>query len=211
MNNIETVTTQKPEPSDLVNSDLPKADRSIEIPLQSAATEVSQRLLSTERSFRVAVAQITTDPGKIEKNTQKIVEKIVEAKRQGAQLVVFPEATIPGYCSMDLQFNPNYIGENIKALDAIKAASDGIAVVVGFVDRDLNGGRPGSRPKLYNSAAVIKDGKILDVQDKTLLPTYDIFFEDRYYSAPRNSKVTDLGKIKIGTTICEDKPSLIYF
>ncbi len=176
----------------------------IEVPLQSAAAEVSRKLTQTEKSLRVAVAQIKTDPGKIEANVEKIVKSIEQAKDRGAQLVVFPEAAIPAYCSMDLQYNRAYIDDNIKALEKVKKASQGITTVVGFVDTDLTGKRSGSRPVLYNSAAIIRDGEILGIQDKSLLPTYDIFFEDRYYSPARTGAPIDVAGVKVGTTICED-------
>ena len=174
------------------------------MPLKAGAAEVSSSLLQADKSFRVAIAQITTDPGTIELNTLKIVEKIQEAKRQGAELVVFPEAAIPAYCSMDLQFNRAYIKDNLKALDAVKRASEGITVVVGFVDTNEDSKRTGGRPALYNSAAIIRNGEILAIQDKSLLPNYEIFFEDRYYAPQRGYSVVDLGKVKLGTTICED-------
>lgn len=206
---MEQLTTSSttgvdPAANPLAVESLPASASRVEVPLHSAAEEVSQGLLKTEKSYRVAVAQIRTLPGHIEENTRRIVEKITEARRQGAQLIVFPEATVPAYCSMDLQYNKNYIRDNLKALEKIKDASEGITVIVGFVDVDTTHSRPGHRPDLYNSAAVIRDGKILAVQDKSLLPTYDIFFEDRYYSPSRGNAVVDLGDVRIGTTICED-------
>lgn len=187
-----------------LDTNLPERTFQIEMPLHEVAQDVSQSLMQSEKSYRVAIAQIKTKPGEITNNTMKALEKIKAAKKAGAQLIVFPEATLNAYTSMDLQFNRSYVRENLKALEMIKAASDGITVVIGFVDVEETRIRPGGRPDLYNSAAVIKDGKIVSVQDKTLHPNYNLFFEDRYYNSPRKNGVVDLGEIKLGTTICED-------
>lgn len=180
----------------------PHARTEVDVP--EAAKAVSHGLLKTHGEYRVAVAQITTDPGAIEKNTEKIIEYISHARSRGARLVVFPELAIPGYCSMDLLWNQEYLSANLAALQKVRAASAGITVIVGFVDVDIEKPRSGGRPTLYNSAAVIHDGKILGIQDKTLLPNYDIFFEDRYFSPPRSQRAIEAGGIRIGTEICED-------
>ncbi|MBN8548519.1 MAG: NAD+ synthase [Deltaproteobacteria bacterium] len=181
-----------------------RADPNIEVGTSVAARQVSESLLAAGREYRVAIAQIKSRPGHIDENTNKIIEYIAEAKKRGAQLVVFPELAIPGYCSMDLFFNKNYIADNLVALQRVRAASEGISVIVGFVDTIPGATRPGGRPVLYNSAAIIRDGKLIDVQDKTLLPNYEIFFEDRYFMPARERKVVDLGGIKVGSEICED-------
>jgi NAD+ synthetase len=152
----------------------------------------------------VGVAQISTDPGDIAGNTSKIISYIEEARAKGVDLVVFPELAIPGYCAMDLLWDKDYLAANLAALQKIREASSGITVIVGFVDVDPTTTLPGGRPKIFNSAAVIRDRELLGVQDKTLLPNYDIFFEDRYFAPPRGSHVIQAGAIKIGTEICED-------
>jgi NAD+ synthase (glutamine-hydrolysing) len=169
-----------------------------------ASKVVGDSLLKSQRSYKVAVAQISTDPGSIEKNTQKIIAYINEARQAGARLVVFPELTIPGYLSMDLLKRPSFLEQNKKALTLIRQATEGITAIVGFADFDLHKCGPDGRPLVYNSAAVIHDGKILAIQDKTLLPEYDIFFERRYFSAARPTKVIKVDGLNIGTEICED-------
>ncbi len=179
-----------------------------QLPTKSAEPTVTvrvlnNRILEKKEGYRIAVAQITTDPGSIEENTDKIIRYINDAKKKGAHLVVFPELAIPGYCSMDLLWDAEYLKANRAALQKIRSATEGITVVVGFVDTDFTV-RSGGRPSLYNSAAILHDGVLLGVQDKTLLPNYDIFFEDRYFSPPRERKVFEAGGIRIGTEICED-------
>lgn len=154
---------------------------------------------------KLAIAQISTDPGQISQNTSKIIDTAVRARELGAELVVFPELTIPGYTAMDLLFNQSYIDQNLRAVDKVAAQSKGISVIVGFVDQDPNAApRAGGRRRLYNSAAIIRDGQILGVQDKTLLPTHNVFFEERYFVQGRGQYVFDLGIGRIGVQICED-------
>lgn len=170
-----------------------------------AAESVSRSLLLSTNEYRVAAAQISTHPGHIEKNTEKILDAIHRARAAGAQLVAFPELTIPGYLCMDLMYNPNYVADNLAALHKIRAASEGITVIVGFIDPAVPAVRlPGGRPLLYNAAAIIRDGKIIEVQHKSLLPTYEIFDEARYFAPGSERKVIDVGGIKLGVTICED-------
>jgi NAD+ synthetase len=137
-------------------------------------------------------------------NTDKIISFIKDAKDAGADMVVFPELAIPGYCSMDLLWDRDYLAANLAALQRIKAESSGITVIVGFVDVDPDSSLPGGRPKIFNSAAILRNGEILAVQDKTLLPDYDIFSENRYFAPPRGSRVVQAGPIRIGAEICED-------
>lgn len=183
---------------------LPTIDRGTSVDIPESAKAVSRSLLETHSQYRVAIAQISTDPGAIEANTDKIISYIKDARNKGAQLVVFPELAVTGYCSMDLFWDKDYLAKNLAAVNKIRQASEGITVVVGFVDVDPNGTRSGGRPKIYNSAAIIHDGKMVGVQDKTLLPNYDIFYEERYFARPRPSQVFQVGPIKLGTEICED-------
>ena len=194
--------TPKPETSERLT--LPPTDRSVSVELPRAAQTVSEGLVSAHTPYRVAVAQISTDPGMIAQNTDKILSYIDDAKDKGADMVVFPELAIPGYCSMDLLWDKDYLAANLAGLQRIREASSGITVIVGFVDVDPDGSLPGGRPKIFNSAAIIRDREILAVQDKTLLPDYDIFSENRYFAPPRGSRVVQAGPIKIGAEICED-------
>ncbi len=155
-------------------------------------------------NLKIAVAQIKTQPGQIEANTDAIIKSLKEAKAEGANLVVFPELTIPGYASMDLLYNPAYVQDNREALKAIAPHTLGLTAVVGFVDQDPGAQRPGERPHLYNSAAIFKNGELVAVRDKSLLPNYSIFYEDRYFAPARERKIVDLGDYKLGVEICED-------
>jgi NAD+ synthase (glutamine-hydrolysing) len=149
--------------------------------------------------MKIALAQINPTVGDIRGNLSKIVKFAREAKAKGSSLVVFPEMAICGYPPMDLLLKDSFINANLKALDTLAEAVTDIAIVVGCVDFNPGPGRP-----LYNACALLKDGKVVLKQYKTLLPNYDVFDEDRYFepASQYHSEVID-GK-RFGFSICED-------
>lgn len=153
--------------------------------------------------MNIAIAQMRSNPGDIKGNYERIVENIEIAKDKGAKIVVFPELTLPGYNSMDLFLEKGFIEENKKYIQKVADASQNILSVVGFVDTNGQIG-PDNTPIRYNSAALVTNGNIIGVQDKTLLPTYDVFSEARYFAQSRGSKVFEYGGRKLGVQICED-------
>ncbi len=156
------------------------------------------------KPIKLAIAQISTDPGDIKNNTQKIIAYIKKARDEGAKIIVFPELAIPGYMSLDLMLQKEFVEENIKALHSIIENTKDILVVVGFIDSDKNQIGPDGTQVRYNSAAIIYNQKLLTVQDKTLLPNYDVFFENRYFAQGRGRGLADFEGIKLGIQICED-------
>lgn len=157
-----------------------------------------------QKNFKLAIAQISTDPGDIGSNTKKIIDYIKKAKRDGAKIVIFPELAIPGYMSLDLMLHKRFIEENLKALNSIIKYTKDILVIVGFIDQDKDKIGPDGTPIRYNSAAVIHNKKLIAVQDKTLLPNYDVFFENRYFSTGRKREVIKFEGVNLGIEICED-------
>ena len=147
------------------------------------------------RRFRVALAQINTTVGDLEGNTAKILGRVEEAREMGADLVAFPELAITGYPPEDLLFKPQFITDNRRQLDKVVENSQGIAVVVGFVDADDD---------IYNAAAVIHDGKLLGTYRKMYLPNYGVFDEDRYFHSGSECPVFIINGARIGVNICED-------
>ncbi len=141
------------------------------------------------------MAQINTTVGDLEGNTAKVLEYIRKAREQQADLVVFPEMAIPGYPPEDLLFKPSFIRSNIQKMHEVVANSQGITVVVGFVD---------SQGDIYNAAAVAHDGQLLGVYHKMYLPNYGVFDEDRYFKAGSQCPVFVVNGIHIGVNICED-------
>lgn len=154
--------------------------------------------------MKLAVAQISTDAGDILGNTEKIINSIKKAKKENAKIVIFPELAIPGYMSLDLMLNPSFVDENLTALGEIIKSTKDMLVVVGFIDSDRNKIGPGGTAIKYNSAAIIYNRKLLAIQDKTLLPDYDVFFENRYFTQGRGRKLIEFEGLKLGVQICED-------
>ncbi len=147
------------------------------------------------RSFRIAQAQINTTVGDLEGNTAKVLSSIDEARKLGADLVSFPELTIPGYPPEDLLYKPNFIAENRARLDEVIRSSENIAVVVGFVH---------SNSDIFNSAAVIHDGDLLGIYNKIFLPNYSVFDEKRYFQQGDSCPVYTINGVHVGVNICED-------
>lgn len=142
------------------------------------------------------MAQINPTIGDLTGNTEKILDSIALAKKQNADLVLFPELCLCGYPPGDFLLLPHFIAALNEPLERVKAASLGITVIIG-VPRQGDLG-------LYNSAAIFADGELIGFQDKSLLPTYDVFAEKRYFIAGKTRKLWDLCGHKIAITVCED-------
>jgi len=147
-------------------------------------------------TFRVALAQINPTVGDLGGNTDLVLDYIARARTAGADLVAFPELALTGYPPEDLLLKPHFVRDNLEALDRVIAASQGLIVVVGFVDTD------GS--DIYNAAAVIAGGKLVDSYHKNFLPNYGVFDEERYFQRGARCPVFSLGRARIGLNICED-------
>ena len=154
--------------------------------------------------MRIALAQINPTVGDIPANTAKIIDNIGRARAGGATLVVFPELSIVGYPPKDLLLKPAFVNDNLAALDTIAAAcTGGITAIVGYVDRNE---APVGRP-LHNAVAVCADGVVTSRHLKTLLPTYDVFDESRYFEPGDRSdrnQIVGVAGVKVGISICED-------
>jgi len=145
--------------------------------------------------IRIALAQCNPKVGDIEGNTHLVLKRIEEAKRQDANLIVFPELMLCGYPPEDLLFKPHFIEANQKALKEIAKVTEGIVVVVGYVHYDLD---------LYNALAVIEDGEIKAHYKKRYLPNYGVFDEKRYFRQGNERLLATLANSRIGFSICED-------
>jgi NAD+ synthase (glutamine-hydrolysing) len=149
--------------------------------------------------MKIAIAQINPTIGDIQGNKDKILSNIRNAKAIGADLVVFPEMALVGYPPMDLLLNKKLIRDNLDAVNDIAARSSDIAVICGYVEYDKD-----NPPLLFNAAAFMNKGKIVSKHYKTLLPTYDVFDEMRYFSPAKKQKPVKFRGKSIGITICED-------
>ncbi|MDA8432834.1 MAG: NAD+ synthase, partial [Nitrospiraceae bacterium] len=148
-------------------------------------------------ALRLALAQINPTVGDLAGNSAKILEYVRKAKRSRADIAVFPELALTGYPPEDLILKPQFIADNLEAMRKISLKVSGIVVIAGFVDR-------GKRNEIYNSAAVIADGRIVDVYHKIFLPNYGVFDEFRYFTPGRRFPVYRFGPVKFGINICED-------
>lgn len=154
--------------------------------------------------MKVALAQLNSVVGDIEGNTQRVLETIRKAIFAGAKLVVFPELMIFGYPPRDLVYRDDLVERNVQALDQIALASTEITTVVGYVQPNHSGqGKP-----VFNAAAICHQGEIVASYAKSLLPTYDVFDEARYFNPGTQTVVHPIehnqGVCRIGLTICED-------
>ena len=149
---------------------------------------------------KVGFAQINPTVGDFSGNAAKILEAYERLSAAGAEVVLTPELALAGYPPQDLLLKSSFVERGVETLEKLASAVGPVPLVVGFVSRNtLSVGRP-----LHNSAAVIENGTVTHVINKTLLPTYDVFDEARYFEpAPENLPV-NLGGIKAGITICED-------
>ena len=150
--------------------------------------------------MKIAIAQINPRVGDITGNARLIEDFARAAQALGADLAVFPELALTGYPPLDLLEKENFIAENLRALKALAALKLGTALAVGYVDRNpAKKGKP-----LHNSIALIHGGKIAAVRHKSLLPTYDIFDEARYFEPAAENKPINFRGAVIGLTVCED-------
>jgi len=155
--------------------------------------------------MRIALAQINPIVGDIAGNVEKILSFAADARKQQAELVVFPELAIVGYPPKDLLLKPGFVDDNLAALEHIAAAVEGIDVLVGYAQRNTN---PIGRD-LWNAVALIRDHQIVSRHYKTLLPTYDVFDESRYFEPgpqSQRNQLIQIGQpaIPVGISICED-------
>jgi NAD+ synthase (glutamine-hydrolysing) len=154
--------------------------------------------------MKIALGQINPTVGDIAGNSRKIVEFSARAAAEGAEVIVFPELAVIGYPPKDLLLKPQFVDDNLMALGRIASrVPAGIEVIVGYAERNAS---PVGRP-LHNAVAVLRGGKVASRHFKTLLPTYDVFDESRYFEPGPNEErnnVVRIGDVPVGLSICED-------
>ena len=152
-------------------------------------------------TVRVALGQSNYTVGDIEGNERKITAGVRRAREENADLVVFSELALVGYPPQDLVKRDAFVDSQLDALDRIAAETEGITALVGFVARN----REEYGKKVQNAVAVCRDGEIVGRTEKRLLPTYDVFDEDRFFEAAENQPVHPLpDETELGVSVCED-------
>lgn len=150
--------------------------------------------------MKVALAQINTTVGDLAGNEAKILAAYERGVKAGVDLVICPELSVCGYPPRDLLYKRSFLPANWTSVQRLAAATGKTGLLIGYAGS--NDKRPGR--EATNSAALVQSGGVLATRHKTLLPTYDVFDEDRYFEpATENLPVTFNGQ-KIGITVCED-------
>jgi NAD+ synthase (glutamine-hydrolysing) len=150
--------------------------------------------------MRIGLAQINTIVGDLAGNRRLIAAAYQALVAQGAELVVFPELVVCGYPPRDLLFKKRFVADVERTTREIAAAIGPVPAVIGYVEANTTGqGRPA-----FNSAAFCLAGRIVTSARKCLLPTYDVFDEDRYFEPASAATVVPFNGQRIGITICED-------
>lgn len=152
------------------------------------------------KSFKIAIAQLSPHVGNLDANTQKMIDQANQAKKDKADLIIFPELAILGYPAEDLLIRPSLAKRTKAAFEKLTEVKD-IVMVFGFVNQTEDGQR-------YNSAAVMKDGEVLGIYNKQVLPNYGVFDEKRYFGEGHQHLVFEYLGHKFGVLICEDAWSL---
>ncbi len=150
--------------------------------------------------MKIALVQMNTTVGDIHGNRDRILQAMSQAERAGADIAVFPELSLTGYPPRDLLGLKDFVASNLQALQALAARSGRMAAIVGFVDRN-------SEPEgkeLHNAAAFLCEGRVAATIHKTLLPTYDVFDEGRYFERARTVRLVPFQGRRLGISICED-------
>src|SRR5438093_3219443 len=150
--------------------------------------------------MKIALAQINTTVGDFAGNEAKILAAYRRGAGAGVELVVFPELATTGYPPRDLLLKGGFIKNNLALLDRLGAATGKTGLLVGYVGENTK--RPGR--EATNSVGLLQNGRIVATRIKMLLPTYDVFDEDRYFEPATENAPVEFNGRKLGLTICED-------
>lgn len=150
--------------------------------------------------MKIALAQLNYTINDFEFNKKKIIDAVLKAKSQSVDLIVFSELSVCGYPAHDLLDRKNFITRCAETVNEITPYCKGITAIIGAPS--INRNRKGKM--LFNSAFVISNGQISSTHHKTLLPTYDIFDEYRYFEPNYEFQIAEISGRKVAVTVCED-------
>ena len=165
--------------------------------------------MGSEPKLRLALAQINPTVGAVGENAALIAAWLERASDEGADLVLFPELSLPGYPAEDLYLKRHFLQANAAALDELAAQVSGIAALVGFAEPRVASGdaHPFDAPApraAHNALALLRDGRVDAVYRKQRLPNYAVFDEQRYFEPGAEPVVVEVAGAQVGLTICED-------
>jgi NAD+ synthase (glutamine-hydrolysing) len=147
---------------------------------------------------KIAMAQIATKLGDVNANLEKHLELIRQAESSGADLIVFPELSLTGYCLQDLVPTVAHVASaDDPVFKPLLNASQNLDIVVGYVDSD-------TRHRFFIAAAYLSNGQVVHVHHKAYLPTYGLFDEGRFFAWGDSIRAFDTRFGRVGTLICED-------
>ncbi len=148
------------------------------------------------KNLRVGLAQLNTTVGDFDSNIRLILDAATKAKESDADVVIFPELAITGYPPEDLLLRRPFIDQAMAKLKSLAEQAKNLPpIVVGCLDFEQH---------LYNSAAVLYEGKIQGIYHKQMLPNYGVFDEERYFQSGNSIEMFEIGGVLTGVTICED-------
>ncbi len=163
----------------------------------------------TSSPVKFGIAQLNPIIGDLVGNCDRLLSAVQKLATQGVQLVLTPELSVCGYPPRDLLMHHQFVRDMDSAIaDLAQKLPHDVAVLVGTVSINPQASQAGGKP-LFNSAALLQDGKVQQIFHKRLLPTYDVFDEDRYFEVGEGSqvftlKLPDQSSLRVGVTICED-------
>ncbi|MBE8722266.1 NAD+ synthase [Sphingobacterium pedocola] len=150
--------------------------------------------------MKIALAQLNYHIGNFEKNNEKIIDALQQAKSKGAGLIVFAELAIGGYPAKDLLQNAAFVEECNRSINLIAAHCEDIDCIIGAPLKNTTG----EGKNLFNAAVYISKGQVVNFHKKSLLPNYDVFDEYRYFQPNDNLRCIQMGDLKVALTVCED-------
>ena len=148
--------------------------------------------------LRVGLAQINPTVGALSANAAKILDYYNQAIAAKCEIVAFPELSLTGYPPEDLVLKDGFVADNLSELAKIVKSIGDTAAIIGFVDRDDRTG------EIFNAAAICRNGAVVGVYRKHLLPNYNVFDEQRYFTPGVENPLFTINEICFGVTICED-------
>src|SRR5512138_1478759 len=149
--------------------------------------------------MRIALGQINPIIGDFAGNAEKIRQMAAKAKNEGCDLIVFPEMSLAGYPPRDLLERRKFVPDSIRYWDTVAESSKGIGIAFGAVSTNEGSGKP-----FQNSAVFCSDGKVVALGHKMLLPSYDVFDEERHFEPGKSPAVVEFKGKRLGLTVCED-------